>query len=322
MQIKSFYSSFFEKRQLILLHIIKPYLNYSLFSDKKFLSKAILLLTYTLALTNCQSEGCKDLNERNCPALKDFIVFDQTRPLHFNHLCSEVGHQFSASWQSYAFFESDPSNKNWKALILTEVAVGWIRGPIGPNGINIQLEKFQIESLSDWAENSLTLALQVTDRRTGETVTGDEAKTFSSSHRGDAEEKTFTPDDKGYFNWERFTEPEERNNTDKNIYNHPEDIQIISKNIPHPENAQALAIVLKNSEAQDQMILKGPVLTDLKARLDIENPKPQTLGFWQTMNPVQKGGLWHVLGTGYRYRDCIYLRKKAKKEFDIRFSKD
>ena len=322
MQIKSFYNSFCKEIKLLRFQIIMSYLKDFLFSDKKLLSKIIFPLIYIGTLTNCHSEGCKDLNEKSCPVLKDFTVFDQTHPLHFNHLCSEVGHQFSASWQSYAFFENAPSNKNWKALILAEVAVGWIRGPVGPNGINIQLEKFQIESFSDWAENSLTLALQVTDRRTGETVTGNEAKTFSSSYRGRAEEKNFTLDSEGHFNWEQFTEPEERNSTDKNIYNHPEDIQVISKNISHPENSQAFAIVLKNSETQDQMTLKGPVLTDLKTRLDIENPQPQTLGFWQTMSPFQRGGLWHFLGAGYRYRDCIYLRKKAKKEFEIRFSKN
>ena len=55
--------------------------------------------------------------------------------------------------------------------------------------------------------------------------------------------------------------------------------------------------------------------------LQIENPKPQTLGFLQTLNPSQKGGLFDFFRVAHRYGDCIYLRKKTKKEFDVRLLK-
>ena len=273
--------------------------------------------------TSCQSGGCKDLDERSCSVLQDFTVFDQDHSLSFHHLCSEVDHEFSFTWKSYAFFESTPSNRNYNALILAEVAVGWIRGPIGPNGINIQLEKFQIEALSDWAEDSFTLALQVTNRRTGKSVTGDFAETFVASYGGGvAEEENFTLDDEGNFDWEQFIEPEEQKPSQRKVYKHSEEIQVISKDIPQLEDSQDLAIVLENSRNRSQVILEGPVLTDLKSRLEIENPEAQNLGFFQAINPFQKGGVWDFFRTGYRYRDCIFLRKKAKKEFDIRFSRN
>jgi len=38
------------------------------------------------------------------------------------------------------------------------------------------------------------------------------------------------------------------------------------------------------------------------------------------MNPFQKGGLWDWFSAGYRYGNCIYIGKFAKKEFSTRFS--
>ena len=282
--------------------------------------KLTYLLFFILLLNTCSNEACKDLDNTNCSVLKDFVVFDQNYPLDFRHMCSEVENE-SPAWQAYAFFE-DLHSKNYKALILAEVAVGWIRGPIGPNGINIQMEKFQIESLSTWAGKSFSLALQVTNRRTGKNVTGDFSESFSFSKPGGSGggQKDYSLSEQGNFEWEQFTEPEEKKSKDT-TYKHHEEIQVIADNILHLEDPQALSIVLRNSSNQSKLILKGPVLNDLKSSLEIENPKAQTLGFWQTINPYQEGGLWHWLSTGYHYKDCIFLRKKAKKEFEIRFSR-
>ena len=296
---------------------------YLCFLRKKPLLKSIFLFICIFFFNACGSGGCEDLNDDKCTVLKDFVVFDSTHPLNFNHLCSEVDYQFSASWQSYAFFEKSQLSEKYKVLILAEVSVGWIRGPMGPNGINIRMEKFQIENFFEWAGESFSLALQVTNLRTGKSVTGDFSEIFSFSRPGgfDGGTSRYALFEDGSFYWEKFIEPEEQKDSQENIYYHTEDIQVIAENIPHPEDSQSLAIVLQNSKTQSQLVLKGPVLNDLKSRLQIENPKPQTLGFLQTINPFQKGGLWDVLQTGYRYRNCIYLRKKAKKEFDIRFSR-
>lgn len=282
--------------------------------------KIFCLPLFMLLLNACQNEACKNLDEKNCPVLKNFVVFDQNHPLDFQHMCSEVDHK-SPAWQAYVFFE-DLHSGSHKALILAEASVGWIRGPVGPNGINIQMEKFQIESLGDWSGKSFSLALQVTNLRTGKVVKGKVSKSFFSSRPGGIGEDpiNYSLSQEGDFEWEQFIEPEEKKSKGT-IYKHHDEIQVIAENIPHPEDPQSLSIVLQNSQSQSRLILKGPVLNDLETRLEIENPKAQTLGFWQTLNPNQKGGLWDWLGTGYHYKDCIFLRKKAKKEFDIRFSK-
>ena len=281
--------------------------------------KTAYFLLLILLMSSCQNEACEDLDSQNCSVLKDFVVFDQNRSLNFRHICSEVEHK-SPAWQAYAFFENT-QGKNYKALVLAEVSVGWIRGPIGPNGIDIQIEKFQIESLSSWAGKNFSLALQVTNRRTGQNVIGDFSKSFSFSKPGrrNDEQRNYSLSEKGDFEWERFIEPEEKKSKET-AYRHHEAIQVIADNIPHPEDPQALSVVLKSSSGQSRLAMKGPVLNDLKSRLKIENQQAQTLGFWQTMNPYQKGGLWHWFREGYHYKDCIFLRKKAKKEFDRRFS--
>ena len=205
----------------------------------------------------CQGGGCKDLDEQKCSALKDFVVFDQNHPLDFNHLCSEVGHHFNASWQTYAFFEKSQPDKNYKALMLAEVAVGWIRGPIGPNGISIQMEKFQIESLSDWAGENFSLALQVTNLRTGDTVTGDSSKSFSFSNPGgvDGGTQNYSLSEKGDFEWEKFTEPEEKK-TKGTVYKHHDEIHVIAKTISYPEESPGSFHCTAK--------LKNPIPTDIK----------------------------------------------------------
>ena len=297
------------------------FVNHLHLSKRWSLLKHTFLFACIFFLNACQGGDCKDLDEKKCSVLKDFTFADQRHPLDFNHLCSEVDNDFSASWQAYAFFENIPSTENYKALLLAEVAVGWIRGPVGPNGVSIGMEKFQVADFVGWAEESFSLALQVKNLRTGEIVTGDFSETFSFSRPGGLGGGTekYTLSKGGDLYWEKFAEPEERKNSQDNAYKHTEEIQVLAKNIFHPEDSQSLAIVLRNSATQSELILKGPVLKDLKSRLEIVNPEAQTLGFFQTINPSQKGGLFDFFRVAFRYRDCIYLRKKSKKEFDIRF---
>ena len=308
---------------IIAKNFIVYFMTHSQFSCKRFLFKGISFLTCILFLNACQGGDCKDLDGKKCPVLKDLTISDQAHPLDFNHLCSEVDNDFSASWQAYAFFENIPSTENYKALLLAEVAVGWIRGPVGPNGISIGMEKFQIADLVGWAKESFSLALRVSNLRTGEIVTGDFSETFSFSRPGGVGGgiEKYTLSKGGDFYWEKFTEPEEKKKSQNNAYKHTEEIQVLAQNISHPEDHQSLAIVLRNSTTQSELILKGPVLKDLKSRLKIVNPEAQTLGFFQTINPSQKGGLFDFFRVAFRYKDCIYLRKKSKKEFDIRFSR-
>ena len=45
----------------------------------------------------------------------------------------------------------------------------------------------------------------------------------------------------------------------------------------------------------------------------LEPPVPATLGLLDALNPAQEGGVFDVLGRGWKYRECIEERKSAKR---------
>ncbi len=94
---------------------------------------------------------------------------------------------------------------------------------------------------------------------------------------------------------------------------------VFSQNIKALEKAHRLNFIIKNLDTGETISLAGPVIENLKERLQLKQPESKTLGFFDILNPFQEGGLWSVLGSAFRYGDCIYLRKQSKYELDQRF---
>ena len=285
----------------------------------------LLSLFYTYSTT---ADSCKDLNKNSCSVLKDFTVFDTKKEMHFNHFCSELDYKREVSRQAYAFFEKNHSAKNYKALLLGEVFAGWVPGPDAyQKGLGLSIEKMQIKSLTDWAGDSFSIALQMQNSRTRQEITGPFSATFFHSKSKDSgshsypEDKQYTLSDEGSLDWERFTEPKDKNQkAHKKEYKGSKRIYVYSRELINLEDEYRLNLILKSIKTGSTVKLQGPTLKGLKSLLNIEGPVFRTLGFWEAMNPFQKGGVWDWLRTGYRYKDCIYLRKFAKKEFSTRFS--
>ena len=286
-----------------------------------------VLLSFFYACSTT-AESCKDLNKSSCSVLKDFTVFDTKQEMHFNHLCSELGYKNEVRQRAYAFFEKNHSDRNYKALLLGEIFVGWVPGPdTYLKGLGLSIEKMQIKSLTDWTGDSFSIALQMQNSRTKKEITGPPSETFFYSEKRNSgshsypEDRQYTLSDEGSLDWERFTEPKDKNKkAHKEKYKGSEGIYIDSREATDLEDEHRLSIVLKNTKTGSTIRLQGPALKGLKSLLDVERPVFRTLGFWEAMNPFQKGGLWDWFKTGYRYRNCIYLRKFAKKEFSSRFS--
>ena len=121
--------------------------------------------------------------------------------------------------------------------------------------------------------------------------------------------------------WVRFVEPEESDSDPVKEHRHPPELRLYGKDIPGLEGDYALNLVLENTRTRARVTLEGPVLENLPSLLQIKKPQSGVLGFAQTMNPFQKGGLWDWIKTTRRYEECIQLRKRAKKEFDRRFAR-
>ena len=248
-------------------------------------------------------------------------VFDRNHPLRFDHLCSELGHGYGAYRQAYAFFEKRSPDERYEALVLANVRVGWIAGPPGPNGVSLLIEKKRLALPPEWYGDPFGLALQLVAVKTQQAVTGPVLTRYVHVTPGQGEEREYRLSASGELDWVRFVEPEERDPQADKEHRHPPELHLYGKDIPGLEGDYALNLVLENSRTSARVTLEGPVLENLPALLQIEKPQSGVLGFAQAMNPFQQGGVWSWLRTGWRYRNCIQLRKQAKQELDRRFAR-
>ena len=247
-------------------------------------------------------------------------VFDRDHPLSFDHLCSELGHGYGAYRQAYAFFEKRSPDERYEALVLANVHVGWIAGPPGPNGISLLIEKKRFALPPEWYGATFGLALQLGTVKTQQAITGPVLTHYVHVTPGHGEEKEYRLSATGELDWVRFMEPEESDTQADKYHRHPPELHLYGKDIPGLEGDYALNLVLENTRTSARVTLEGPVLENLPTLLQIEKPQSGVLGFAQAMNPFQQGGVWSWLRTGWRYRNCIQLRKQAKQELDRRFT--
>ena len=247
-------------------------------------------------------------------------VFDRDHPLRFDHLCSELGHSYGAYRQAYAFFEKRSPEGRYEALVLAKVNVGWIAGPPGPNGVSLLIEKKRLALPPEWYDAPFGLALQLVAVKTQQAITGPVLTRYVQVASGQGGEKEYQLSATGELDWVRFMEPEERDTPLTKEHRHPPELRLYGKDIPGLDGDYALNLVLENTHTSARMTLEGPVLENLAVLLHIEKPQSGVLGFAQAMNPLQQGGVWDWLRTGWRYRNCIQLRKQAKKELDRRFA--
>ena len=248
------------------------------------------------------------------------LVFDRDHPFSFDHLCSELGHGYGAYRQAYAFFEKRSPEGRYEALVLANVSVGWIAGPPGPNGVSLIIEKKRLALPPEWYDATFGLALQLVAVKTQQAITGPVLTRYVRVASGQGGEKEYRLSATGELDWVRFMEPEERATQADKTHRHPPELRLYGKDIPGLEGDYALNLVLENTRTRVRVTLEGPVLENLPNLLQIKKPQSGVLGFAQALNPLQKGGVWDWLRTGWRYRNCTQLRKQAKQELDRRFA--
>ena len=246
-------------------------------------------------------------------------VFDRDHPLRFNHLCSELGRSYGAYRQAYALFEKRSPEDRYEALVLANVNVGWIAGPPGPNGVSLIIEKKRLALPPEWYDATFGLALQLVAVKTQQAITGPVLTRYVQVAPSQGGEKEYQLSATGKLDWVRFMEPEESDADPVKEHRHPPELRLYGKDIPGLDGDYALNLVLENTRTRARVTLEGPVLENFPALLQIKKPQSGVLGFAQAMNPLQKGGVWDWLRTGWRYRNCIQLRKQAKQELDRRF---
>jgi len=252
---------------------------------------------------------------------KDFKPFNKNQTLHFKHLCSEVDNENPNTYQSYAFFETNKP----RALALGHVRAGWVLGGatrpyVHKKGIGFQLTKMKIESLTQWAGDSFTLSLQITNLKTNETARGFGSKTFFSDATSTYPiETNYMISQTGQFNWIEFIEPEENKEKSK-VYQFSNRIYVHVDSMKNLEDEHKLYLILENTKSKQQIHLEGPSLNNIPTALNVKQVEPARLSLIEILTPGHKGGLFDWFANAFRYKKCIQLRKASKKQFDIRFN--
>ena len=278
-----------------------------------------LCLFSTQLLVGCSSLACKQLDADGCDVLAEFAVFGPEEPLHFNHHCSDPENNYGASRTAYVYFRSEQDGFEMRAL--AELALGWVYGPRGGQGVQIHPHRMKVTGLGEWAEEHFLLKLALRQVNGGKPVVGESIVGYVGRLGSEQlQRRRFELSSRGNLDWEQFREPDAETAPDSDrLYGYPDDASRIRvEALPDLAQAYRLLLIAQNADTGEEIVLNGPVVDGLPAHLDLVKPQWKTLGFWQTMNPAQEGGLWHWLGTAAEYGECVYARRAAKKMFDER----
>ncbi len=276
-----------------------------------------LCLASAQFLVGCSSLACKRLDAIGCEVLQEFTVFGPQDSVHFEHHCSASGHNNGASRSAYVIFE--PRENEFELRVLAEVAVGWVFARQGGEGVRIYPHRIHASGLEVWAEDRFSLIAALSGEQSGDRIVGESVSEYLLFTRdGEARHNSFELSSRGEFDWSRFKEPDEKGNAQSNrqygVLATPPGIRMQA--LPDLAQAYRLLLIARNSESGEEVVLDGPLVDGLSAHSELEKPVFKTLGFWDTMNPAQEGGLWGWFGHAAEYGDCIYARRAAKKTFD------
>ena len=180
-------------------------------------------------------------------------------------------------------------------------------------GLAIDFLEIKIKSL--WSSVPISFSLLAKDKQLGNITEGAFVNTYL---KGPDTTVNYQLDPNGNINWSDFLEPEVKSKA--SLTNHP----FPAPSIPITELSNSrdyqLFLVVKNDHSKQTINLAGPDISISPSLLDIKKPEARVLGFFDTLNPFQKGGLFHWVSTGVKYNKCIYARKKARKEFQRLFN--
>lgn len=278
-----------------------------------------LCLASTQFLAGCSSLACKRLDASGCEVLENFTVFGPQDTVHFEHHCSEAEYHDGAKRSAYVIFE--PREKGAEVHVLAEVAVGWVYGPRGGQGIKIFPHRIRASGLGKWAEDRFSLIFALIGEQGGDRLIGESTSEYALFMRdGETQYNPFELSPSGAFDWAQFEEPGEKTDAKSNRqYGHLVGSPgIRMQALPDLAQAYRLLFIAKNSETGEEVVLDGPLVDSLSAHPVSQKPEFRALGFWDTINPSQEGGLWDWFGYAAEYGDCIYARRAAKKLFDER----
>ena len=234
------------------------------------------------------------------------FIANSSSSLDFNHRCSKATVS-EGYWNSYALFSARDDSRKQTAGILGRVMIGFVFAPENQKGIGVDLHKIRMEGFDAWAGKKFNIALQLASSQSNEKVAGDFIP------------EVFQVSSNGSLLWELFTEPENEKETERELNDFdPSFIRFPYSRLS--SDSYKINLLLKAENSNDSLVLYGPSIESLKDKMSaLKKPSFKELGFAETLNPAEEGGLFGFFKQGFKERGCIKIRKQAKKRLDQLF---
>ena len=273
--------------------------------------------------------------------LQTYPVFEPGEALNFDHLCSELGNGNGRYWKSFAFFNKPSRDKNYKALALAQVRVGYTNALHGASSVTLVLEKMRIESLSEWSRSNISVHLRMVNHSTGQIIDGNpttEFEHYTQTGPGVNQKSAYQISGSGELDWvsyllrKQFRNPqnpehaeairEARVAVNRHEAKYSVNIDVHSERVRRPQDAHGLFLVLTNLQTGAEIALEGPNLVDLQPRWESITTKTfKTLGFIETFTPSEEAGFFGWIRATKRYDACRFIAPYTRNQFSLRFDK-
>lgn len=237
-------------------------------------------------------------------------VFDPDPMLHrpgsrivFNRMCAD---EEPYRVKAYARMESPDG----RARTVAAVLAGYRATGGRTVHIDVRLQRLKLDGGSGWRDAPFTVRLVA--RREHAVVEGPELGTYVEARVG---ERRFRTDGSGTSDWMTFVEPDDVEKDSDRFRRHAPELGFKAPDlgVERPRDEFHLALVLHNESNGRTFELAGPRVRIPERIWAMDPPAPKVLGLLEALNPAQEGGIFDVLGRGFKYRKCIEERRAAKR---------
>ena len=155
-------------------------------------------------------------------------------------------------------------------------------------------------------------AIRLSARSEHAMVEGSEIGRYVEEAKG---EMRFTTDDFGTADWITFVEPDDEGEDFERFHRVAPELDFTYRDVGArgPQDELDLTLILRNETNGRMLELPGLRVRIPQRIWALEPPVPETLGLLDVLDPAQEGGLFDVVGRGWKYRKCTEERRAAKR---------
>ena len=245
-----------------------------------------------------------------CAAPSATPIFETDPALHqpggrivFNRMCAD---EEPYRVKAYARMESSDG----RARAVVAVLAGYRATGRKTIFVDIRIQRLKLNAGKHWENANYTIRLAARSKHA--MVKGSEVGGYTEGGKG---EVSFITDDFGTADWITFVETGDEGKGFERFHRFGPELSFTNQEVGArgPQDEFDLTLILRNGTNGRILELQGPRVRIPERIWDLEPPVPGTLGLLGMLNPAQEGGLFSVLGQGWKYRNCIKERRAAKR---------